>query len=109
VGPHGDLATSPRHKLSTYSGHDWRDIEFDADEIKQAWPKPPPLSVKDWMLKDAKRLLLTTSQLGKRNDMVHRCMKETACTRREAEAAHKTLPDGLRRKVGRKGKDQQGN
>jgi hypothetical protein len=33
VSPYGELATSPRHKLSTYEGRPWRDIEFDADEI----------------------------------------------------------------------------
>jgi hypothetical protein len=105
IGPHGDLATVPRHKLSTYEGTPWRDVEFDADEIKREWPKPPPLSAADWMLKEAKRLLDTKGQLGKRYEMVPRCIKETNCTKREAEAAHKILPQGLRRERGNGGRN----
>ena len=53
VRPHGELATSPPHKLSTYKGIRWQDIEFDADEIRRAIPKPPPPSAMEWMLKKA--------------------------------------------------------
>ena len=103
------LTARAHQPFSSYEGPRWHSIEFDAVEIERAWPKPPPLSLKDWMLTDANRLLQTTRQLGKRIDMVHRCMKETTCTKRQAEAAHKALPEGLRRKVGNKGKNQQGN
>jgi len=53
VRPHGELATSPPHKLSTYKGIRWQDIEFDADEIRRAIPKPPPPSAMEWMPKKA--------------------------------------------------------
>jgi len=99
VGPHGELTTSPRRKLSTYEGHKWHDIEFDPDDIKREWPKPPPTSAKDWMLKEAKKNV--GGFIAKRDDMVGRCMEETNCTKREAEAAHKSLPEGLKRKRGR--------
>lgn len=103
VGPHGDLGTSPRHKLPTYAGPRWHDIEFDADEIKREWPKPPPSSASDWMRKEAELSLQNTGQPGKRSDLVQRCMTETTCTRRVAEAAHKLLPTPLRRGRGKKG------
>jgi hypothetical protein len=74
VGPHGDLATSPRHKLHTYKGHLWHDIEFDEAEIKKAWPRLPPPSANEWMQKEARRLFDGTGQPGKRDDLIKRCM-----------------------------------
>ena len=106
VGPHGDLATVPRHKLSTYEGTQWKDIEFDPDEIKREWPKPPPSPAMDWMLREAEKALKTTGHLGKQTDLVSRCMNETTCTKRTALAAHKMLPERLRRNPGNKGRKQ---
>jgi hypothetical protein len=100
VSPHGDLATSPRHKLSTYQGRQWQDIEFDANELKRAFPKPPPTSAKDWMLNEAERLY-AAGKIGKRDVMVHDCMTATRCKKREAEAAHKSLPDKLKYQRGK--------
>jgi hypothetical protein len=101
VGPHGDLATIPRHRLSRYEGTRWSNIEFDEDEIKRAWPKPPPLSAIDWMGKEAQRLLDVTGLPGKRDDMVRRCSNDASCTKREAERAFKALPTNLRRVRGK--------
>jgi hypothetical protein len=102
VGPHGDLATIPRHKLSTYEGTEWKDIEFDPDEIKREWPKPPPLLAMDWMLREAEKALKTTGHLAKREDLITRCRKETGYKKRQAEAAHKMLPERLKGGRGRR-------
>ena len=99
VGSHGELATSPRYKFSTYEGTQWHAIEFDPNEIKREWPKPPPISATEWMLREAGQH--AGGPIAKRDDMVHRCMSETNCTKREAEAAHKSLPEGLKRKRGK--------
>lgn len=104
VGPHGELTTSPRRKFSTYEGHKWHDIEFDPGDIKREWPKPPPTSAKDWMLKEAEKN--AGGFIAKRDDMVRRCMNENNCTKREAEAAHKSLPVGLKRKRGKPPKNR---
>jgi len=100
IGPHGDLATSPRHKLSTYEGRQWHAIEFDAEQIKRAFPKPPSISAAEWMHKDAERYA-TSGTIGKRDIMVRDCMKATGCTKRQAEAAHRSLPDKLKRQQGK--------
>ena len=97
VNPHGDLATSPRHKLSAYQGQQWQDIEFDPDEIKQAWPKPPPPLISDWMRENATRR-------RKRDDLVRDCMTATNCSRRQALAAYSELPEEQRRKRGKPSK-----
>ena len=107
VGVHGNMVTlpaRPHQPSNSYEGPRWHSIEFDEMGIKREWPQLPPPSAKGWMLDEAERLLRTTRHLGKRDDMVRRCMKQNGCTKREAEAAHKMLPDGLRRKVGNKGK-----
>ncbi len=101
VGVHGDIAVLPPHKR--YPGDDdarWRDIEFDQVEIKREWPMLPSKKAQDWMLKEARRLH-AKGQIGKRDDMVRRCMKDTGCTKRLAEAAHQTLPKALRRARGK--------
>jgi hypothetical protein len=55
VSPLGELTTLPPHKIVTYEGTRWTDIEFDADEIKQAFPQPllspqsPPASAMERM------------------------------------------------------------
>jgi hypothetical protein len=101
VGPHGDLATIPRHKLSTYEGTQWEDIEFDPAEIKREWPKPPSASAIDWMRREAQRVLDHTGQPAKRDDLLKRCMKEAPCKKREAEGAFEKLPMNLRRPRGK--------
>jgi hypothetical protein len=98
VGPHGEMASLLPHK--PYTDRKWHSIEFEADEIKKAWPKPPPEPAKDWMKNEADRLK-AVNQIGKRESMIKDCMKATGCTKREAEAAYKTLPDGLRRSRGK--------
>jgi len=106
VGVHGDMVTlpvRPHQPFNSYEGPRWQSIEFEENQVKLKWPKLPPPSATEWMLREAKALLETTRQLGKRGDMVRRCMKETTCTKRAAEAAHKMLPDKLKRNVGNKG------
>jgi hypothetical protein len=112
VDVHGEMVTLPtraHQPFSSYEGPRWHSIAFEAAEIERAWPKPPPSSVKDWMLREAKKLLKDTGQLGKQDDMVRRCGKETGCTKREALAAHKTLSKELRREVGNRRTTQQNN
>src|SRR5262249_5777067 len=53
VRPHGELATSPPHKLSTYNAIRCKDIESDADERERGIPSPLPTSAMEWMLKKA--------------------------------------------------------
>jgi hypothetical protein len=95
VGEHGDMRHSQPHKQ--YDGPRWHSIEFDANQIKKAFPKPPPASANGWMLQEAERL----GGLGKRDIMVQDCMGETGCTKRAALAAYKNLPEGRRRKRGK--------
>jgi hypothetical protein len=97
VGVHGDMTALAPHKL--YEGPRWNLVEFEADDIKRAFPKPPPISTTEWMLKEAGPH--AGGPIAKRDDMVHRCMRETNCTKREAEAAHKSLPKELKRKRGK--------
>lgn len=101
VGPHGDLATVPRHKLSTYEGVRWEGIEFDSAEIKREWPKPPSASANIWMKQEAERLFKKLGRPGKRDDMVKDCVKATSCTRRDALSAYQGLLANLRRKRGK--------
>jgi len=101
VGAHGDLATVPRHKLSTYEGVRWEDIEFDPAEIRREWPKPPSASANVWMQQEADRLFKKSSQPGKRDDMVRDCMEAINCTRRDALSAYQGLPANLRRMRGK--------
>ncbi|WMT75943.1 hypothetical protein [Bradyrhizobium sp. Ash2021] len=84
-----------------YEGPRWEAIEFDEGEIERAFPKPPPISAREWMETEANRLLGTTGQLGKLEDMVRRCMKDLPCKKREAETAHRMLPTHLRRQRGK--------
>jgi hypothetical protein len=106
VRPDGNLATSPPHRLSAYDrlsayeGRRWYGIEFDSDEIKQAFPKPPTARAKHWMLDEARRLH-AKGKIGKRDDLLSRCRKEIGCTKRDAEAAYKSLPDKFKRLRGR--------
>jgi hypothetical protein len=102
VGVHGDMTTTTPHK--PYTGPRWHSIEFEADEIKRECPQPPPPSTNDWMMKEAERLS-GRGRKGKREDLVRDCMKATGCSRREALAAYKELPQGLRRPRGKPAKD----
>jgi hypothetical protein len=105
VGIHGEmttLAARPHQPFSLYEGPLWHSIAFEAFEIERMWPKPPPLPAVDWMLQEAERALKAAGHLCKRHDLIERCKTETGCTRREAEAAHKTLPEHLRGGRGRR-------
>ena len=99
VGEHGDIRPLQPHKQ--YDGPRWHSIEFEPDEIKRECPKAPPPSAKNWLLKEAERL----HGKGKRDSMVHDCMAATNCSRREALAAYKELPNGLRRPRGKPSKN----
>jgi len=98
VGAHGDLTSLAPHK--PYAGPRWLSIEFEADEIEREWPKPPPPSAMKWMHKEAEAQA-GRGTIGKRDVMVRDCMNATGCTKREAEAAHKSLPDKLKRQRGK--------
>src|SRR5262249_30384456 len=98
VRPLGDMTAWPPHKF--YCGPRGEDIEFEADEVKRAFPTLPAPSAQDWMLKEAQRLR-AAGLVGKRDDMVSRCRNETGCTKRQAEAAHKELSEELRRPRGK--------
>jgi hypothetical protein len=105
VGVHGDMITltaRPHQPFSSYEGPRWHSIEFDAVEIERAWPKPPPLSTVDWMLREAKGAVNAAGHLAKRHDLIDRCRAETGCSRRQAEAAHKTLPEQFKGGRGRR-------
>ena len=71
----------------------WHSDEFEADQIKRAFPKPDN-AAQAWMLKNA-------SRDQKRDSLVRDCMNATRCTKRAAEAAYKDLPDTQRRRRGR--------
>lgn len=104
VGPHGDMTTLLPHQIHQFHSGGcprWHDIELDSDEIKREWPEPPPPTAMEWMQKVAEQLYRATGQLGKREDLIFRCMLEVRCTKRQAEAAHKALPQDLRRKRGK--------
>jgi hypothetical protein len=105
VGVHGDLTSLAAHK--PYTGPAWYSIEFDATEIEREWPKPPPTSAKNWVLKEAERLH-AAGIIGKRDVMIRNCMTATGCKKREAEAAHKSLPDKLKYKRGKPRKNALG-
>jgi hypothetical protein len=94
----GDIATRPHTEC--YYGPRWLAIEFDEDEIKRAFPKPPPPDATNWMLDEGQRLQ-AEGRKGKRADMVKDCMKATCCTKRAAEAAHGMLPQEFRRPRGK--------
>jgi len=98
VGVYGDLTSLAPHK--PYEGPAWNSIEFDADEIEREWPKPPPLSALEWMYKEAERYD-AAGTTGKRDVMVRDCMEAAGCTKREAEAAHRSLPNKLKRQRGK--------
>jgi hypothetical protein len=93
VGEHGEMRPLLPHKR--YDGPCWQSIVFDADQIKHAFPEPPPLSAWDWMLKNA-------NKAQKRDNLIRDCMKETGCTKRNAEAVYKELPEELRRPRGKR-------
>src|SRR5262249_38988276 len=102
VGIHGEMTTLPPYKLYKYKcpRRRWRSIEFEADEIKRMWPKPPSPLAEDWMLNEAKRLH-SAGRIGKREDMIRGCVAATNCTRRQAIAAHGKLPPEWRRRQGK--------
>jgi hypothetical protein len=92
VGEHGEMR--PLLSRKRYDGPRWQSIEFDADEIKHVFPKPPVPTAQEWMSKNA-------NKRHKRDSLVRDCMKATGCTKRDAEAAHKELPEELRRTRGK--------
>jgi len=98
VDAHGSMVSRLPHK--PYCGPTWVAVEFDAHEIKQAFPPPAPQSAHDWMANEAGRLKALGRKV-KRDDAVQRCMKEAHCTRDEAQAAYRALPDDVKLRRGR--------
>lgn len=99
VGPYGEVTTLDPQR--PYDGPHWSSIEFDAEEIKRAFPQPAPLAAAlDWMRREAQRHA-ASGYIEKRDVIVADCMKATDCTKRVAEAAHKSLPERLKRKRGK--------
>jgi len=85
----------PLLPLKQYYGRPrrWQPVQFEADQIKRAFPKPDN-AAQAWMLKNA-------SRDQKRDSLVRDCMNATGCTKRSAEAAYKDLPDTQRRRRGK--------
>jgi hypothetical protein len=100
VTPHGDLATLPRHRLFSYKGRRWHGIEFEADGVKKVFPGPPPVSAMEWMQNEAQGQA-ENGCIPKRDVIIQDCMGATGCTKRQAAAAHKALPDNLKRRRGK--------
>src|SRR6516162_8801841 len=48
ISPHGDIVSLRPHQV--YRGEQWYSVEFDAAEIKRAFPSAPKQSVDQWML-----------------------------------------------------------
>jgi hypothetical protein len=91
VGEHGDMRPLSPHKQ--YDGPRWLSVEFEADQIKRAFPKLY-ISAQAWMSKNA-------SRDQKRDSLVRDCMDATGCTKRAAAAAYNDLPDTQRRRKGK--------
>jgi hypothetical protein len=106
VSRYGNITILPRQRSADYQGPRWSDIEVDAARLMEARPRPvdEPTSTAalavEWMLKEAGTLAAAGNK-GKRDQMVSDCMNVVGCTKREAEDAHKRLPDHLRRRRGR--------
>jgi hypothetical protein len=98
VDPYGSMVSRVPHK--PYSGPNWVSIEFDAHEIKRAFPRSTSQAAYDWVANEAKRLKALSLKV-KRHDAVKRCMEETHCTREQAQAAYRTLPDDMKLRRGR--------
>jgi len=99
VGVHGEMKTALPQ--INYKGPRWSSIEFEANEIEKAWPKPPPPPVAEWMRKEAERVFLATGRPAKRDSMIRGCMDATGCQKRDAESVHKILPGEHRRRRGK--------
>ena len=98
ISPHGDIVSLRPHQV--YEGEQWYSVEFDAAEIRRAFPSSPKQSVDQWMLQEGNRYR-SDGRIGKRDVMVKDCQTATGCSSREAKAAHKRLPEDLRRQRGK--------
>ena len=98
ISPHGDIVSLRPHQV--YRGEQWCSVEFDAAEITRAFPSAPKKSVDQWMLQEGIRYR-SDGRIGKRHIMVKDCQTATGCSNREAKAAHKRLPEDLRRQRGK--------
>jgi hypothetical protein len=99
VSPHGDLQTLAPHR-GLYEGRQWQEIEFEAAAIRLAFPNSAHPAAEEWMLLEAERYW-AKGIMGKREIMINECRKITACTKRQAEAAHRKLPTQYRRPIGK--------
>jgi hypothetical protein len=98
ISPLGDIVSLRPHQV--YRGEQWCSVEFDAAEITRAFPSAPKKSVDQWMLQEGNRYR-SDGRIGKRDIMVKDCQTATGCSSREAIAAHKRLPEDLRRQRGK--------
>ena len=98
ISPFGDIVSLRPHQA--YRGEQWYSVEFDAAEITRAFPSAPKQSVDQWMLQAGNRYR-SDGRTGKRDIMVKDCQTATGCSSREAIAAHKRLPEDLRRQRGK--------
>jgi hypothetical protein len=89
----GDMVSV--HPNHPYTGPRWYSIEFEPEEIKRVWPKPPLASAMDWMRQAAKRLK-AEGRKEKRETLVQDCVKATECTTRDAIKAYQSLPENVR-------------
>jgi hypothetical protein len=76
----------------------------DAEAGPEELPPPPVTRPAElavtWMLNQANAYAAKGS-IGKRGTMISACTTVTGCTKRDAEAAHKSLPDHLKRRRGK--------
>ena len=98
VSAHGDIVSLRPYR--PYLGEQWQSIEFEADEVKRLFPGRPKPCVEEWMHAEASKLK-ANGIIGKRDLLVADCRRATRCTKREAEAAHRNLPQDLRRGIGK--------
>ena len=98
ISPLGDIVSLRPHQV--YRGEQWYSFEFDAAEIRRAFPSAPKQSLDQWMLQEGNRYR-SDGRIGKRDIMVKDCQTATGCSNREAIAARKRLPEHLRRQRGK--------
>lgn len=99
VGPHGDMASLVPHKK--YHGPIYTDIEFESEDVRKLFPAVDVMAV---MMSLAEQEIARTGQPGKREDLIKRTAAAARCPQREAVAAHKNLPELLRRTRGNRSK-----
>lgn len=88
--------TTFMHPASPQNIPQWRGIVFIQDEIRALWPRPMP-DLDEWM-----KHSLASRPEEKRASHISDCREATGCTHRDAAAAYKRLPQGMKRGRGQK-------